>query len=75
MYKSTGNRFASANIRIIYIRAGASALYLSFSLPLCLSYGLSYNINKGSFRAGVPRIRGRALARAMLAMSGKGGMF
>lgn len=39
-----------------------------------LSTGLSYNINKGSFRAGVLLNRGRGLARAMLAMSGKGGM-
>lgn len=55
------------NILVIYIRA-----HLSLPRP-----GLSYNINKGSFRPGVPRNRGgreESLARAMLAMSGKGGM-
>lgn len=42
--------------------------------PPSLLSGLSYNINKGSFRAGVLRNRGRGPVRAMLAMSGKGGM-
>lgn len=58
------------NILVIYIRA-------HLSLPRPGSPGLSYNINKGSFRPGVPRNRGgreEGLARAMLAMSGKGGM-
>jgi len=57
------------NILVIYIRA-------HLSLPRFGSPGLSYNINKGSFRPGVPRNRGRGegRARAMLAMSGKGGM-
>lgn len=56
-----------ANISVIYKRIGSRT-----SSPL--SFGLSYNINKGSFRTGVLRNRGRGLVRAMLAMSGKGGM-